>query len=188
MTAIYSLAPVSESSNILTNINTNVDGLEAAIGTTTDVANATGSLLARLGAIATFVDGLEGFTDGIEGTLGTATVTPAANTINANLVRLIRAAGASSLVITPPTTGSVPISTGTAASLVTGTSAVDWRRVKIFNPTSNPTVLIALGGNATQSLYSYPLPPGHMAIEETLGSITALSTGSACNVLITVES
>ncbi|MCT7949992.1 hypothetical protein NG798_09355 [Ancylothrix sp. C2] len=220
MTSIYSLVPVNDANSTLTTINTNIDGLETAVGTPADVANAagsllarlgaiaalvdgleaaigttgdaassTGSLLARLGAIAGFVDQLEGFTDGIESVLGTAAATPAANTINANLLRAVRAASGASRTVTPPSAQTtVPISTeGAAATLASETTAVDWRRVSIYNNGTVP-VFICLGGNATTSLYSFPLPPGNFAIPETLGLVTAISSGAATTVLVTVES
>lgn len=219
MTGIYNLAPGGDSSAQLTTINTNVDGLETAIGTSADAASATGTISAKLAAIATyidtletalgtsgdaasptgsisaklasiatFVDGLEGFVDGIEGVLGTAVAAPTANTINANLVRNIKASAQCSS--SANTQGSTPVAaTGATASTLVNTASAgtDWRRILVYNNGTLP-ILIAIGTAATATTYSFPLPPGAMVIAETLASITALSTGVATTCLVTVES
>lgn len=219
MTGIYSLAPVSDANATLTTINTNVDGLETAIGTPADgasatgtisaklaaianfvdtletalgtsgdAASATGSISAKLAAIATFIDGLEGFTDGIEGALGTAVAAPAANTINANIVRNIKASAQCSTTANTQGSTTVAASGATASTLVSAAPAgTDWRRILIHN-NGSLNILIALGTAATATVYSFPLPPGILIIFETLASITALSTGAATTCLVTVES
>ncbi len=188
MTAIYNLMPSADSSAQLTTINTNVDGLEAAVGTQADAASATGSLLARLGAIAAFIDQLEGFTDGIEGVLGTAVATPAANTINANLLRTLNAASNCSRTVAAQVVIAVAPAGSAATTLIGSANAgTDWRRVSIYN-SGTERLLLGIGVTATASIHSFPLPPGVLIVQETLVNITALSAGAAGSCIVTLES
>lgn len=225
MTAIYSLAPATNADATLTTINTNIDGLETAVGTASDAPSATGSLLARLGAIAAFVDGLEsavgtagdaasatgsiaarlgnviaqlttiagfvdgleGFTDGIEAVLGIASATPGANTINANILRTIRAASNCSQAVVGPVSVAVAGTGGTASTLATAAAAgTDWRRISIFN-SGSVSIFLAVGALATASAYTMPVPAGYLLTLETTQSVTALSSAGATSVLVTVE-
>lgn len=215
MTAIYSLAPNIEASATLTTINSNIDGLEAAVGTPADVASATGSLLARLGAIVSFVDGLEAamgttgdaasingsllarlgaiasFVDALEGfTDGVESALGTAVAVpatNTINANINRNIKASAQCSSSVDTQGSKAVTANASVLVAAAGVgIDWRRILIHN-NGSLTILIALGVVATPTLYSVPLPAGAFMIAETLASITALSTGGATTCLVTVE-
>ena len=204
MTGIYSLAPVNDTNAALTTINNNIDGLETAIGTQADTPNSTGSLLGRVGAAASFLNALQtamgAIADAASATgsllarigqvcavLGLASATPGANTINANIVRNVKASAQCSSNVVAPASVAVAISTGSASTLAAAASAgTDWRRLSIYN-SGSVSIFLAIGAAATASAYTMPVPTGYLLTLETLANVTALSSGAATNVLVTIE-